>query len=330
MILITGSAGFIGYHVAKFFLNKKFNIVGIDNINNYYDTDLKRDRIKDLKKNKKFIFYKIDISKETQLKKIFKKYKFKYVIHLAAQAGVRYSLKYPKSYITSNIVGFFNILNLSKEINVKHLIYASSSSVYGINEKYPFSESHQVDHPIQIYAATKRSNELMAHSYSALYNLKTTGLRFFTVYGPWGRPDMAIYKFTDSLLNRKTIYLYNYGKNSRDYTYIDDAVLAIYKIFSSKKKYHNSKINTGNSVFPYEVFNIGNNKKICTTKIIKILEDISGKKANLKKIKYQPGEVLNTHSSTKKAYDFFKFKSTIPAKIGIERFFKWYVKYYKK
>ena len=331
MVLITGAAGFIGFHISRYFLKKNIKVVGVDIINNYYDTNLKKKRLSELKKNKNFFFKKTDISNEKEIKKIFTRFKFKEVIHLAAQAGVRYSLENPKSYITSNLVGYFHILNECRLHKIKHLIYASSSSIYGINKKKPFSEKDEANHPMQIYAATKRANELMAHSYSALYNLKTTGLRFFTVYGPWGRPDMAVYKFTDKIYKKKYLYLYNFGKNFRDFTYVDDVVEAIYKIYKNKKVFKNKgkNLNAGNSIFPYQVFNIGNNKKVSTTRLIKLLEKYTGKEAKIKKIKQQLGDVLNTHASTAKTYKYFNFRPRTSIEEGIKNFVIWYKDYNK-
>ena len=236
--LISGSAGFIGFHLSLKILSKGFKVIGVDNLNNYYDVKLKRDRNKILKKNKNFIFKKVDIKNYSGLEKIFKKYNIDPVIHLAAQAGVRYSLKNPKSYVYNNINGFFNILDISKNFKIKKFIYASTSSIYGIQKKYPLKENFETDNPIQLYAATKKSNEIIAASYSNLYKMRTIGLRFFTVYGPWGRPDMALFRFTRNILSGKPIHVFNRGKHSRDFTYVDDIVDGIYKIlvFKNKKK----------------------------------------------------------------------------------------------
>ena len=330
MILITGAAGFIGFHVSKLFLKKKYRVIGIDNMNNYYDNSLKKNRLKQLKKYNKFKFYDIDISNNNSLSKVFTRNKLNFVIHLAAQPGVRYSIKNPRSYIKSNLNGFFNVLDQSKKYKVKHFIYASSSSVYGANTNKPFSESDNVNHPIQLYAATKRSNELIAHSYSSLYNLKTTGLRFFTVYGPWGRPDMAVFKFTDKLFKNQKIKLYNFGKNTRDFTYIDDVTNAIFKIFINKqKKLTYKKFDPGNSIYPFQIFNIGNSKGVSTKKLIKILQKTTNKEAKLEKIHSQPGEALDTCASTEKTYRYFKFKPNTKIEDGIKKFVTWYKSYYK-
>ena len=261
MYLVTGSAGFIGFHFSLFLLQKKKRVVGIDNINNYYDQKLKKDRLKILKKYKNFIFHKIDITNEKKLEFVFNKYKFYYVINLAAQAGVRYSVSNPEKYISTNINGFFNVINLSHKKKIKHFLYASTSSVYGKNENYPLKEDFSSSHPAQIYAATKKSNEMIAHSYSSIFNLPTTGLRFFTVYGPWGRPDMALFKFTKNIIKKKKIELYNHGDHIRDFTYIDDIVKSIYlilnKIPKKNKLYNFKKMNPKNSYCPFRILNIG-------------------------------------------------------------------------
>ena len=272
-ILITGAAGFIGFHLSEIFMKKNFKVIGIDNLNSYYDVNLKKNRLKILKKNKNFKFYQLDISNEKKIDDLFKKHKFKYVINLAAQAGVRYSLINPQSYLKSNLIGFFNLINAAKNNNVKHFLYASTSSVYGLSDKKSFKEKDIADHPIQFYAATKRANEIIAHSYSHLYNLPTTGLRFFTVYGPWGRPDMALFKFTKNILEKKKIDVYNYGNHKRDFTYIDDIVNAIY--LSASKLPKKSKAKNDPSVSttaPYQILNIGGGKKVSLMRFIKEIE----------------------------------------------------------
>ena len=235
-VIVTGAAGFIGFHLSSALLKKGYRVLGIDNLNSYYDVGLKRKRLRLLNKNKNFYFQKIDISDAKKLSQISKRFKIIKIFHLAAQAGVRYSLQHPETYTKSNLLGFFNILQLSKELKIKRLVFASTSSVYGNNKKSPFSENHITDQPIQYYAATKKSNELMAASYSNLYEMDTIGLRFFTVYGPWGRPDMALFKFTKNILKGKPIDVFNKGKHIRDFTYVDDIVNGIYKIIISKKK----------------------------------------------------------------------------------------------
>ena len=292
-ILITGAAGFIGYHLTNKLIKTKHKIFGIDNFNNYYSVKLKKDRVKDLINQKgKFIFYKNDICNKEFVNKIFKKNKFDIVINLAAQAGVRYSIKNPESYIKRNIIGYFNILEACRFNKVKHLIYASTSSVYGDSTKFPLSENLNTNKPLQLYAATKLSNELMAHSYSSLFNLRTTGLRFFTVYGPWGRPDMALFLMTKNIILGKKIKLFNYGNHIRDFTYVDDVIDAILKITLSKKKFRSKS----------EVYNIGNGKPVHLRKYIKEIELCLGKKAKIENLPLQMGDIVKTHASIKKRF----------------------------
>jgi len=316
--IVTGCAGFIGYHVCESLLKKNYSVVGIDNLNNYYDIDLKLSRLKNLNKKKnKFKFHKIDISNFKKLEKVFFKLKSFKVIHLAAQAGVRYSLTHPKTYIRSNLLGFWNILELSKKYSGKHFVFASSSSVYGDNKKSPFSEKHNTDKPIQLYAATKKSNEIIAYSYSSLHKMKVTGLRFFTVYGPWGRPDMAIYSFTKNIINNKKIDIYNKGHHYRDFTYIDDIVSGILSA--------THRVNKSN----YEIYNIGNGKPIYLKKLILIIEKILKKKAKIIFLPRQKGDMISTYASTAKFDKSFK-KNFLPLNKGIMKFIKWYKKYYGK
>ena len=321
-ILITGIAGFIGYHIAEKLLKKKFKIIGIDNLNNYYDLKLKKDRLKKI--NKKIIFYKCDLINSNFLNKIFKKHKPNIVLNLAAQAGVRYSLKNPKAYVESNILGFFNIIELSKTYKVKHFLYASSSSVYGLEKKLPFSENMKVNSPASLYGATKLSNELIAHSYAYLHNLPTTGLRYFTVFGPWGRPDMAIFKFVHNIINNKKIYVFNKGKMSRDFTYIDDVVSATAQLINKipKKKTAGNKL-----AIPWELYNIGNNKPTDIKKFIKIIENNLGKKSKIKFINNLKTEIKNTKSSTKKLYSNIKVEKITPIEKGVKNFISWYKNY---
>ena len=286
--LITGSAGFIGFHLSKKLLSEGFNVLGVDNLNNYYDQRIKQDRNKILKKYKNYKFNKIDIKDYKKLDRIFRKNSIHGVVNLAAQAGVRYSLKNPRSYIENNINGFFNILELSKKYRIKKFIYASTSSIYGLQKKFPLKENFNTDNPIQLYAATKKSNELMATSYSHLYKMDTVGLRFFTVYGPWGRPDMALFKFTKNILKGKPIEIFNKGKHERDFTYVEDIVDGIHKIIISKKSKFGSKI-----------FNIGNGKKIRLLKYVQLIEKNLNKKSKKKFLPLQKGDVIKTHSETK-------------------------------
>ncbi len=319
-ILITGAAGFIGYHLTNKLIKTKHKIFGIDNFNNYYSVKLKKDRVKDLINQKgKFIFYKNDICNKEFVNKIFKKNKFDIVINLAAQAGVRYSIKNPESYIKRNIIGYFNILEACRFNKVKHLIYASTSSVYGDSTKFPLSEKLNTNKPLQLYAATKLSNELMAHSYSSLFNLRTTGLRFFTVYGPWGRPDMALFLMTKNIILGKKIKLFNYGNHIRDFTYVDDVIDAILKITLSKKKFKSKS----------EVYNIGNGKPVHLRKYIKEIELCLGKKAKIENLPLQMGDIVKTHASIKKIQKNFKFKPKFNVKSGVRNFIHWYKSYFK-
>ena len=331
-ILITGVAGFIGFSLASKLLKKNFSVVGVDNINNYYDKKLKINRLKEIRnlKTKKFIFYKVDISSKKRMRKIFLKEKITHVVNLAAQAGVRYSLKNPYAYIYNNLVGFFNILHMSKEFKIRHLIYASTSSVYGMNKKLPFAENQGVNHPLQLYAATKRANELMAHSYSYLYQLPTTGLRFFTVYGPWGRPDMALFLFVRNMLKNKPINIFNNGKHKRDFTYIDDIVNGIFKIIFKIPDNSNLKIlKPNNSFAPFRILNIGNSKKVKLSSFIKEIENNLGVKAKKKYLSIQKGDVVDTWSNTSEISKITNFTSKTNYKTGIKKFIKWYKKYYQ-
>jgi len=334
-ILVTGSAGFIGFHLCRKLILKGYTVVGLDSINNYYDTKIKLERLKILKKlSKKFIFKKCDMSNLSPVKKIFKKYKFDQVVNLAAQAGVRYSIGNPKAYLDSNLVGFFNILDCSKQFKIKHLIYASTSSVYGNNSKLPFAEKNHADHPIQFYAATKRANELMAHSYSSLYNLPTTGLRFFTVYGPWGRPDMALFIFTKNILEEKPIDVFNYGKHTRDFTYIDDIVKGIIKIIdnpaTSNKNWNSDQPDPATSNVPWRIYNIGNNKPILLMDYIKALEKTLDKKAIINYLPLQLGDVPDTCADTNNLKINFSYKPSTPVFHGVSNFVTWYKNYYQE
>ena len=332
-ILITGAAGFIGFHLTKKLSEKGLKIVGVDNLNTYYDKNLKLARLKQLKKFKNFIFLKSDISDIKKLKKIFKKYNFSKVYNLAAQAGVRYSLKKPGEYVKSNLIGFYNILELSKKYFVSHLIYASSSSVYGASKKLPFSESDHCSHPIQLYAATKISNEMMAHAYSSLYNLRTSGIRFFTVYGPWGRPDQALFIFTKNILENKKINLFNYGNHSRDFTYIDDVVDGIIKIGNSKNsfqsKWNSKKPNPSFSKYPFSIYNIASNRRVKLTKYLNIIEKYLNKKAKIKTMPLQKGDVVDVCSDISKISKELNYLPKVDVNIGVKKFIDWYLDYYK-
>ncbi len=320
-ILITGAAGFIGFHASKKFLDKKFEIIGLDNLNKYYDKKLKLDRLKILKKNKKFKFIKLDIANFNNLKKVFDKFKPNYVLHLAAQAGVRYSLKKPLVYTKSNLVGFSNVLECSRLSRIEHLIFSSSSSVYGDSKKFPLTESQNLCKPLSFYAATKLSNELMAYSYSNIYNLSITALRLFTVYGPWGRPDMSLFLFTDLIKKNKKIKLFNNGNMFRDFTFVDDIVNVFFKLHKKNPKYESDA--------PFRVLNVGNNDPIQLKKYIGYLERSLKKKAKKIKLPIQKGEVKRTHASLKNLKKFTKFKPNTKIHIGIKKFVNWHNSYFK-
>ncbi len=316
--LITGSAGFIGFHLSKKLLSEGFNVLGVDNLNNYYDRKIKQDRNNILKKYKNYRFNKIDIKDYKKLDRIFKKNSIHGVVNLAAQAGVRYSLKNPRSYIENNINGFFNILELSKKYRVKKFIYASTSSIYGLQKKFPLKENFNTDNPIQLYAATKKSNELMATSYSHLYKMDTIGLRFFTVYGPWGRPDMALFKFTKNIIKGKPIEVFNKGKHERDFTYVDDIVNGIFNIINNKK-----------SRFGAKIFNIGNGKKIKLLKYIQLIEKNLDRKSKKKFLPLQKGDVIKTLSDTKLIKKHYNYQPKTNVSYGVKKFIEWYISYFK-
>ena len=331
-ILLTGCAGFIGMHVASRLLNENHIVFGVDNLNDYYDVELKKQRLKLIGGNNQFSFFKKNIDDFDSLNQIFKDTKPEIVINLAAQAGVRYSIENPHSYIKSNIDGFLNILECCRHQKIKHLIYASSSSVYGLNTKMPFSEKETADHPLALYGATKRANELMAHSYSHLYNLKTTGLRFFTVYGPWGRPDMALFKFTKNILEDKEIELFNNGDMVRDFTYVDDIVEGIFRLISytpsADKNFDHENPNPSTSDKPFKIFNIGNNKPTFLMEYVEEIEKNLGIIAKKKFLPMQMGHVYKTYadcSELKKAVDFNPNTSIA---FGIKKFISWYKNYY--
>ena len=336
-ILVTGSAGFIGFHLCERLLKEKYDVLGFDNLNNYYSTNLKFSRLKileDLSKNSigKFTFLKGDLQKYNDLENIFKKYNPKIVIHLAAQAGVRFSLENPHSYINSNIVGFGNILELCKENNILNLIYASSSSVYGGYTNLPFSENNPVAHPVSLYAATKKSNELMAHSYSHLYGIPTTGIRFFTVYGPWGRPDMAPMIFTKSILNGEKLRIFNNGNMSRDFTYIDDVIENLFRLIDKpaqpNKNFNFSNPESSTSWAPYQILNLGNSESIKLIEFINCLEEILDKKAIKEYLPMQDGDVKATLSSSDAIHKITGFKPNTTLKDGLNCFVNWYKNYY--
>jgi UDP-glucuronate 4-epimerase len=333
-ILVTGSAGFIGYHLCNSLLKeKKNNVYGIDNLNNYYSVNLKKHRLNLLKNSKNFYFFKISILEKKKLLTIVKKYQIKVIIHLAAQAGVRYSLTNPDIYVDTNVKGFLNILEVCKILKIKNLIYASTSSVYGLNENLPFKENNIADHPIQLYAATKRANELMAHAYSSLYKIPTTGLRFFTVYGPLGRPDMALFKFTKNILENKKIELFNYAQHSRDFTYIDDIIYVIQKFINkpaiTNKRWDKKNPDPSSSVAPYRIYNVSSGHKVSLKNFLQEIEINLNKKAKIKYLPLQDGDIKKTLSSTKLLDSVIKRKkSKTGYKEGIKLFVQWYLDYY--
>ncbi len=334
-ILVTGSAGFIGFHLSKRLIKEGFKVIGLDNMNDYYDVSLKIKRVSELNKHAKeenFIFLKCDISNKEFLKNLFCEYKPDKVVNLAAQAGVRYSIENPSAYIQSNIVGFANILEECKNNKIKHLVYASSSSVYGGNRDLPFSEKSGVDHPVSLYAATKRSNELMAHTYSHLFNLPTTGLRFFTVYGPWGRPDMALFKFTELINNEMPIEIYNNGDMERSFTYIDDVIESLFRIINlspkADKLFLKNKPDPSQSWSPFRVFNIGNSQSSNLLEYVEEIEKYLGKKAIRNYLPLQPGDVPSTCANTNLLEEYVNFKPSTKINKGIAEFIKWYKKYY--
>ena len=330
-ILITGSSGFIGFHLSKLLLEKGNNVHGIDSMNNYYDVSLKKARLKILLKHKKFSFSKANLENNKKIENIFRKFKPKIVIHLAAQAGVRYSIDKPRVYLKSNIDGTFNVIESSHKIGVKHLIMASSSSVYGANKKIPFKEIDKTETQLSIYASTKKANESMAHSYSNIWNIPITMLRFFTVYGPWGRPDMALFKFTKGIIENKKIDIYNNGKMYRDFTYIDDIVNGINLLIKKppaikqKNKYKNDSLS---SVAPFRVLNIGNTKKVYLLNFIKEIEKELGKKAIRNYMPLQKGDVKQTLSDTNLLKRITKYNPKTNYKTGIKNFLNWYQEYY--
>ena len=330
--LVTGAAGFIGFHACKRLLQAGHEVVGLDNMNDYYDVNLKQARL-DLLQSPLFSFHKIDLADREGIAQLFAHEKFNRVVHLAAQAGVRYSLENPFAYADSNLIGYLNILEGCRHNHVEHLLYASSSSVYGLNRKMPFSTDDSVDHPVSLYAATKKANELMAHTYSHLYGIPTPGLRFFTVYGPWGRPDMALFKFTKAMLEGKSIDVYNYGKMKRDFTYIDDIVEAIVRMQDIIPQPNPEwTVETGSpadSSAPYRVYNIGNSSPVELMDYITALEEALGMVAEKNMMPIQPGDVLETSADTKPLYDMVGFRPQTTVSQGVKNFVDWYKAYYK-
>jgi UDP-glucuronate 4-epimerase len=332
-VLVTGAAGFIGFHLSQRLLARGDEVIGLDNLNDYYDVSLKKDRLSQLQFKPNFKFHQLDLADTAEIAKLFANNNFDVVVHLAAQAGVRYSLINPQAYINSNLVGFSNILEGCRHSQVKHLVFASSSSVYGANTKIPFSVHDNVDHPVSLYAATKKANELMAHTYSHLYSLPTTGLRFFTVYGSWGRPDMAYFSFTKAILEGQAIKVFNYGKMQRDFTYIDDIIEGIVrvsdKIPEPNINWSGNNPDPGTSKAPYKIYNIGNNQPVQLMKFIEVIEDCLGIKAEKNMLPMQPGDVLATFADVDDLVRDVGFKPSTPIEVGIERFIQWYRNYYR-
>ena len=349
-ILVTGSAGFIGYHLVNKLLEDENNeIIGLDNINDYYDLRIKYGRleengifIQDIHYNELLIsktkpnysFIKLDLTEQAKLKTLFSKHKFDVVVNLAAQAGVRYSITNPDAYLQSNIIGFYNILEACRHYKIKHLVFASSSSVYGWNEKLPFSTSDNVDHPISLYAASKKSNELLAHSYSALYDIPTTGLRFFTVYGPWGRPDMALFLFAKNIIEGKPIDVYNHGKMIRDFTYVDDIVEGIQRVIQNppqgNAQWDGKNPDPGSSKAPYKIYNIGNDDPVQLLDFIEAIEHKLGKKAIKNMLPLQVGDVPASHADVTDLIADLGYKPNTPIQEGVNKFIDWYLEFYGK
>jgi len=331
--LVTGAAGFIGFHVVQRLVEQGHDVIGIDNLNDYYDVKLKLARLDVLAKLPLFNFIELDLADRDGISELFSREKFDRVIHLAAQAGVRYSIDNPMAYADSNLIGHLAILEGCRHNNVKHLVYASSSSVYGLNSKIPFATSDSVDHPISLYAATKKSNELMSHTYSHLYGIPTTGLRFFTVYGPWGRPDMALFKFTKAIMNGEPIDVYNQGDMRRDFTYIDDIVEGIIRIQDIVPQLDNNwKVETAsaaNSSAPYKIFNIGNGNPVKLLDFIQSLENSIGITANKNFMPMQAGDVYQTYADVDDLFEVTGYKPTMTVEDGVEQFVRWYRDFYK-
>jgi len=333
-LLVTGAAGFIGYHTARHLLERGDEVVGLDNINDYYDVTLKEARLKQLAPYERFRFVKLDVVDRRSLEQLFATERFERVVHLAAQAGVRYSLTNPHAYVESNMVGFMNILEACRLSKVQHLVYASSSSVYGANTKMPFSVQQHADHPLSIYAATKRANELMAHTYSSLHALPTTGLRFFTVYGPYGRPDMALFSFTRNILEGKAIDVFNYGHHRRDFTYIDDIVAGVVhatdRIAQPDPNWNSDAPDPGTSRAPYRLYNIGNNRPVELMRYIEVIEQALQRKSVKNLLPMQPGDVPDTFADVDALVRDVGYRPDTPVEVGVQRFVEWYVEYYGK
>jgi UDP-glucuronate 4-epimerase len=331
--LVTGAAGFIGFHTAQILLERGDEVVGLDNLNDYYDVTLKEARLAQLRQRPNFRFVKLDLADRSGMQELFAREKFARVIHLAAQAGVRYSLQNPLAYVDSNVVGFANVLEGCRHNGAEHLVYASTSSVYGANTKMPFSVHQNVDHPLSFYAATKKANELMAHTYAYLYKLPVTGLRFFTVYGPWGRPDMALFLFTKNILAGKPIDVFNYGNHRRDFTFVDDiaqgVVHAADRIATANAAWDGNDPDPGTSKAPYRLYNIGNNRPVELMRYIECIEQALGRKAEKNLLPLQLGDVPDTFADIDDLVRDVGYRPATPVEVGVERFVRWYVDYYK-
>ncbi|MEM6583267.1 MAG: NAD-dependent epimerase [Pseudomonadota bacterium] len=330
-VLVTGAAGFIGFHVARYLLDRGDQVVGLDNLNDYYDVSLKEARLEQIQDRPGFTFAKVDLQDRAALDALFDEHPFDAVVNLAAQAGVRYSLENPQAYIDSNVVGFTNILECCRYHKTSHLVYASSSSVYGMNSAMPFSVHDNVDHPISLYAASKKANELMAHTYSHLFGVPTTGLRFFTVYGPWGRPDMALFLFTKAILEGEPIRVFNNGEMQRDFTYIDDIVEGVVRVMDSpataNPDWDGASPDPGTSSAPYRLYNIGNNNPVKLTDFIDAIEQALGKTAEKKLLPMQPGDVAATYANIDDLIDAVDYRPQTPVQTGIDRFVSWYLEH---
>jgi UDP-glucuronate 4-epimerase len=331
-VLVTGAAGFIGSHVSRRLLDRGDEVIGLDNLNDYYDPALKEARLRLLEQSGAFHFERIDIGERSGVEKLFETHRPERVVHLAAQAGVRYSLTNPHAYVDSNLTGFLNILEGSRHFDVAHLVYASSSSVYGSNSRQPFSEHHNVDHPVSLYAATKKANELMAHTYAHLFRVPCTGLRFFTVYGPWGRPDMALFKFTRGILAGEPIPVFNEGRMVRDFTYIDDIVEGVIRVLDQPAepdpRFDSNDPDPARSSAPYRLFNIGNNRPVHLLDYIRVLEEVLGRKAELELLPMQPGDVPSTMADVSELENAVGFRPATTMEEGIAAFVRWYKAYY--
>jgi len=331
--LVTGAAGFIGFHLSQRLINLGYSVAGVDNINNYYDVGLKNSRLELLKQDQNFSFHQLDLTHQKELDNLFTSYNFSFVVNLAAQAGVRYSITNPHAYLESNIHGFLNVLEACRHHNIKHLIYASSSSVYGANKKMPFSTHDNIDHPLSLYAASKKSNELMAHTYSVLYNLPTTGLRFFSAYGTYGRPDMALFIFTKAILAGEPINVFNHGKMRRDFTYVDDLVESVSrlipKIATPNENWNGLRPDPATSFAPYKIYNIGNNSTVELIRFIEIIEEKLGRKAIKNFLPMQEGDVPEALADVEDLMNEINFKPATPIEVGVGKFVDWYLDYYK-